>query len=108
MPKLWGTVRVLLPLQRMGGDARQLARWLGLLAHSASHSPMLLPVVWYAAACRASSCGAVCPQFLALGVNLKLFPTGGVPFLAALAFHGGLAAILLLYFAFWVEVSLHL
>ncbi|CAI5954658.1 unnamed protein product, partial [Closterium sp. NIES-64] len=41
-----------------------------------------------------------------LGVNLKAFPSGGVPLLSALAFHGGIAALLLLYVAFWVQVNL--
>lgn len=44
--------------------------------------------------------------FLALGANVNLFPASGMPFLAAVGFHGGLAAILILYFAFWVEVKL--
>ncbi|CAI5481245.1 unnamed protein product [Closterium sp. Yama58-4] len=41
-----------------------------------------------------------------LGVNLKAFPSAGVPLLSALAFHGGIAALLLLYVAFWVQVNL--
>ncbi|CAI5965946.1 unnamed protein product [Closterium sp. NIES-64] len=45
-------------------------------------------------------------QLAVLGVNLKAFPSGGVPLLSALAFHGGIAALLLLYVAFWVQVNL--
>ncbi|GJP75545.1 hypothetical protein CLOP_g5978 [Closterium sp. NIES-67] len=41
-----------------------------------------------------------------LGVNLKAFPSSGVPLLSAMAFHGGIAALLLLYVAFWVQVNL--
>lgn len=44
-------------------------------------------------------------QLGGVGVNLKAFPSSGAPFLAAIAFHGGVAAILLLYVAFWVQVS---
>eukprot|EP00475_Leptophrys_vorax_P044736 TRINITY_DN9069_c0_g1_i1.p1 TRINITY_DN9069_c0_g1~~TRINITY_DN9069_c0_g1_i1.p1 ORF type:complete len:702 (-),score=75.51 TRINITY_DN9069_c0_g1_i1:195-2222(-) len=41
-----------------------------------------------------------------LGVNLKAFPSGGVPLLSAFGFHGGIALLLLLYVAFWVQVNL--
>lgn len=40
-----------------------------------------------------------------LGINLDAFPSGGLPLVSAMAFHGGIALILLLYFQFWINVS---
>jgi len=55
--------------------------------------------------CRAVLCGGDVPSVPGPGREPEALPDRGVPFLAALAFHGGLAAILVLYCAFWVEVS---
>jgi hypothetical protein len=41
-----------------------------------------------------------------LGANIKLFPTTGLPGAAAVGFHGAVASILVLYFLFWLKVSL--
>ncbi|XP_071721600.1 dolichyl-diphosphooligosaccharide--protein glycosyltransferase subunit 2-like [Rutidosis leptorrhynchoides] len=43
---------------------------------------------------------------LRLGVNLKNFPTSAIPAAFAILFHGGIAAVLLLYAFFWVKVDL--
>eukprot|EP00271_Cylindrocystis_brebissonii_P015422 TRINITY_DN38313_c0_g1_i1.p1 TRINITY_DN38313_c0_g1~~TRINITY_DN38313_c0_g1_i1.p1 ORF type:complete len:677 (+),score=155.40 TRINITY_DN38313_c0_g1_i1:117-2147(+) len=41
-----------------------------------------------------------------IGVNFRAFPTEGLPAVSAVAFHLGIAAILILYVAFWVKVNL--
>ncbi|XP_024966535.1 dolichyl-diphosphooligosaccharide--protein glycosyltransferase subunit 2-like [Cynara cardunculus var. scolymus] len=43
---------------------------------------------------------------LRLGVNLKNFPTSTVPATFAILFHGGIAAVLLLYVFFWLKLDL--
>nr|XP_043620547.1 dolichyl-diphosphooligosaccharide--protein glycosyltransferase subunit 2 isoform X2 [Erigeron canadensis] len=43
---------------------------------------------------------------LRLGVNLKNFPTSAVPATFAILFHGGIAAVLLLYVFFWLKLDL--
>ncbi|XP_076921437.1 dolichyl-diphosphooligosaccharide--protein glycosyltransferase subunit 2-like [Bidens hawaiensis] len=43
---------------------------------------------------------------LRLGVNLKNFPTSPVPATFAILFHGGIAAVLLLYAFFWLKLDL--
>lgn len=43
-------------------------------------------------------------QLIVLGVNLKGFPTAGLPSLAAIGFHVGIGSILGLYFLFWLKV----
>ncbi|XP_023745534.1 dolichyl-diphosphooligosaccharide--protein glycosyltransferase subunit 2 [Lactuca sativa] len=43
---------------------------------------------------------------LRLGVNLKNFPTSAVPATFAILFHGGIAAVLLLYVFFWWKLDL--
>uniref|UniRef100_A0A7N0UMP6 Dolichyl-diphosphooligosaccharide--protein glycosyltransferase subunit 2 n=1 Tax=Kalanchoe fedtschenkoi TaxID=63787 RepID=A0A7N0UMP6_KALFE len=43
---------------------------------------------------------------LRLGVNLKNFPTSAVPALFAILFHGGVAAVLILYALFWLKLDL--
>jgi hypothetical protein len=45
-------------------------------------------------------------QLRYLGANIKLFPTTGLLGVAAFSFHGAIASILLLYFLFWLKVSL--
>ncbi|KAL5994829.1 Glutamine--fructose-6-phosphate aminotransferase [isomerizing] 2 [Asimina triloba] len=42
-----------------------------------------------------------------LGVNLKNFPSSAVPATFAALFHGGIAAVLLLYVLFWVKVPFY-
>eukprot|EP00850_Spirogloea_muscicola_P005060 SM000022S07274 [mRNA] locus=s22:924276:930556:+ [translate_table: standard] len=42
----------------------------------------------------------------ALGSNVALFPNEGGPSVGAVLFHAGIAAILLLYIAFWIKVGL--
>jgi hypothetical protein len=44
-------------------------------------------------------------QLRYLGANIKLFPTTGLLGVAAVSFHGAIASILLLYFLFWLKVS---
>lgn len=41
-----------------------------------------------------------------LSTNMRSFPTSGLPMLAALAFHGGIASILGLYILFWTKLNL--
>ncbi|KAL3696369.1 hypothetical protein R1sor_010445 [Riccia sorocarpa] len=41
-----------------------------------------------------------------VGANLKYLPTSGLPLLSALGFHGGIAAILILYSLFWLKLNL--
>ncbi|KAL2643098.1 hypothetical protein R1flu_010685 [Riccia fluitans] len=41
-----------------------------------------------------------------VGASLKNFPTSGLPLLSALGFHGGIAAILILYSLFWLKLNL--
>ncbi|KAI3782962.1 hypothetical protein L2E82_13023 [Cichorium intybus] len=43
---------------------------------------------------------------LRLGVNLKNFPTSVFPATFAILFHGGIAAVLLLYVFFWLKLDL--
>ncbi|KAL8191930.1 hypothetical protein R6Q57_028661 [Mikania cordata] len=43
---------------------------------------------------------------LRLGVNLKNFPTSAIPAAFAILFHGGIAAVLLLYVFFWLKLDL--
>ncbi|KAD3068558.1 hypothetical protein E3N88_36438 [Mikania micrantha] len=43
---------------------------------------------------------------LRLGVNLKNFPTSTIPAAFAILFHGGIAAVLLLYVFFWLKLDL--
>ncbi|PWA35715.1 Ribophorin II [Artemisia annua] len=43
---------------------------------------------------------------LRLGVNFKNFPTSAVPATFAILFHGGIAAVLLLYVLFWLKLDL--
>lgn len=43
---------------------------------------------------------------LRLGVNLKNFPSSTVPATFAILFHGGIAAVLLLYVLFWLKLDL--
>ncbi|KAI3772982.1 hypothetical protein L6452_04178 [Arctium lappa] len=43
---------------------------------------------------------------LRLGVNLKNFPTSTVPATFAILFHGGIAAVLVLYVFFWLKLDL--
>lgn len=42
----------------------------------------------------------------ALKLNVQLFPSAGTPQAAAVAFHAGIAAILVLYFVFWLKLGL--
>ncbi|BBN00575.1 dolichyl-diphosphooligosaccharide---protein glycosyltransferase subunit 2 (ribophorin II) [Marchantia polymorpha subsp. ruderalis] len=41
-----------------------------------------------------------------VGANIKNLPTSGLPLLSTLGFHGGIAAILTLYFFFWLKLNL--
>ncbi|CAM8960189.1 unnamed protein product [Rhodiola kirilowii] len=43
---------------------------------------------------------------LRLGVNLKNFPTSAVPAIFGILFHGGVAAVLILYAFFWLKLDL--
>lgn len=43
---------------------------------------------------------------LRLGVNMKNFPTSTVPATFAILFHGGIAAVLVLYVIFWLKLDL--
>ncbi|KAI3668012.1 hypothetical protein L6452_43083 [Arctium lappa] len=43
---------------------------------------------------------------LRLGVNMKNFPTSTVPATFAILFHGGIAAVLVLYALFWLKLDL--
>ncbi|XP_071696739.1 dolichyl-diphosphooligosaccharide--protein glycosyltransferase subunit 2-like [Rutidosis leptorrhynchoides] len=43
---------------------------------------------------------------LRLGVNLKNFPTSTIPATFAILFHGGIAAVLVLYAFFWLKLDL--
>ncbi|KAK1426772.1 hypothetical protein QVD17_15452 [Tagetes erecta] len=43
---------------------------------------------------------------LRLGVNMKNFPTSAVPATFAILFHGGIAAVLVLYVLFWLKLDL--
>ncbi|PWA60175.1 Ribophorin II [Artemisia annua] len=43
---------------------------------------------------------------LRLGANFKNFPTSAVPATFAILFHGGIAAVLLLYVLFWLKLDL--
>jgi len=43
---------------------------------------------------------------LRLGVNFKNFPTSTIPATFAILFHGGIAAVLLLYVLFWLKLDL--
>ena len=44
-------------------------------------------------------------QLKFLDINVKLFPKSGLPTIAALCFHAGIASILGLYVLFWLKVS---
>eukprot|EP01018_Ginkgo_biloba_P024183 Gb_15372 [translate_table: standard] len=41
-----------------------------------------------------------------MGVNLKNFPSSGLPLISALCFHGGILAVLVLYLLFWIKLNL--
>lgn len=41
-----------------------------------------------------------------LGVNLKNFPTAGLPLVSGILFHSGILAVLVLYILFWVKLNL--
>ncbi|KAL8130493.1 hypothetical protein V2J09_019648, partial [Rumex salicifolius] len=43
---------------------------------------------------------------LRLGVNFKNFPSSGMPAISAILFHVGVAAVLGLYFLFWLKLNL--
>ncbi|KAK9055701.1 hypothetical protein SSX86_026786 [Deinandra increscens subsp. villosa] len=43
---------------------------------------------------------------LRLGVNFKNFPTSAIPATFAILFHGGIAAVLVLYALFWLKLDL--
>ncbi|KAK1420565.1 hypothetical protein QVD17_22262 [Tagetes erecta] len=43
---------------------------------------------------------------LRLGVNFKNFPTSAIPATFAILFHGGIAAVLILYVLFWLKLDL--